>query len=54
MKQWLLFLLLPLVGCANKDWYIHLKARVEMPVEVTIGRGNTSTVQKVTEEDNYQ
>jgi hypothetical protein len=38
-------------GCANKDWYIHLRAKPEMPVDVTIGRGKAQTVQKVTVED---
>ena len=41
-------------GCATKDWYVHLKAHPEIPVDFTLGRGSSHTVQKVTTEDNAQ
>ena len=40
-----------LTGCANKDWYIHLKAKPEMPLELKVGRGSSTTVHKVVDED---
>ena len=48
----LLFLAILSAGCANKDWYIHLRAKPEIPVDLTVGRGKSETVQKVTMEDN--
>ena len=48
----ILVIVASLSGCANRDWYLHLRARPELPVDLTIGRGSAHTVQKVTTEDN--
>ena len=37
--------------CGTKDWYIHLRGKIEVPVDVTIGRGESHTVQKISTED---
>ena len=43
-----------LSGCANKDWYIHLRAKPEIPVDLTVGRGKAQTVEKISVEDNAE
>jgi len=52
--KWILIATMILTGCANKDWYIHLRAKPEIPVDFTVGRGSAHTVQKVTTEDDAQ
>jgi hypothetical protein len=50
--KWILIATFFLSACANKDWYIHVRAKAAM--EVTIGRGRSHTVQKIAVEDEAQ